>query len=237
MTSPPHNGVTLDALRSDYGAFFLAMNPTYDYTHFQQAILAPIYEDIVANREKRVMITMPFRHAKTDMGTLNFVPFYFGHHPDHTVILLCYGKKLARAFGRQIRDKMRLPLYDALFPSAMITKTSRASDEFTTCSGGKFYASGFDGTINGIGANCLVIDDPTKNRQEAMSEVVTARIQDTYNSVVRTRLEPEASILINTTRWTPQDLIGWRCQEDGAVDYFTGKEYHDGPPPAEATML
>jgi len=228
--------ISMDMLRDEYGLFFLAMNPTYEYTHFQQSILAPIYEKVVFGQLDRVIITMPFRHSKTDMGTLNFVPFYMGHHPDHTVIVLSYGKKLSRAFGRAIRDKMRLPLYDALFPAAHITAASRAADEFQTISGGKVYTSGFDGTINGIGCQLLVIDDPHKNRQEAMSEVVIDRINDTYNSVARVRLEPDAAILINTTRWTPNDLVGTRIQEDGGTDYFTGEPYRDGPAPPDAVM-
>lgn len=221
--------VGFDQVRANYGAFFLAMNPTYNYATFQQEILAPALERVVAcdPAYSRLIITMPFRFGKTDFGTLNFVPFYLGHHPDHNVILLSYGKRLARSFGRQIRDKMRSDLYRALFPESVITKSSHAADEFSTISGGKFYASGFDGTVNGLGANCLIIDDPTKNRAEAMSDTVQIFHRDLYNNVVRTRLEPDASILVVTTRWTPNDLVGWRVQEDGAVDALTGKPYDD----------
>lgn len=229
MKKPSTATIGFEDLRQDYGAFVLAMNPTYAYTHFQQTILAPIYERITRGELKRVMVTMPFRHSKTDLGTLNFVPFYLGHNPSKTVMVLSYGKKLARTFGRAIRDKMRTPLYDALFPASVISKSSHASDEFQTVSGGKLFASSFDGMINGVGVDCLIVDDPHKSRAEATSEIIIDRIRETYNNVVRTRLEPGASILINTTRWTPADLVGWRVTEDTAIDYFTKKTYIDMP--------
>lgn len=152
--------VNLDDIRHNYGAFYLAMNPTYKYTYFQQQILTPIYEAVTLKDQKfkRTMVTMPFRHSKSEGGTVNLIPFYFGHNPADTVILLCYGKKLARAFGRRIRDMMRSEMYLELFPHAAVAKQSRAADEFTLQAGGRFFASGFDGTINGLGANLCIAE-------------------------------------------------------------------------------
>lgn len=225
--TPPPPELDDDELRTNFGAFFMSQNRNYGYVPFQQEIIAPALESIVAGTERRLMVFLPFRHGKSDLITVNFVPFYLGHHPEHTVISLSYGKKLAASFGRTVKSHMGTPLYKRLFPDSVLRTDSKAKDNFMTRAGGHYYADGFDGTINGLGANLLIIDDPIKNRQEAMSEATQAFQRELYNSVIRTRLEPDASVVMVTTRWTPGDLPGWRINEDGAIDYITGLEYKD----------
>lgn len=224
----------LDELRTNYGAFYLAQNPEFEWTHYQQMIIAPALEEVCAGELDRLMIFMPFRHAKSDLVTKNFIPWYMGHHPTNTVISLSYGHKLARTFGRAVRDYMQSELYKMLFPASEIRRDSRAKDDFTTISGGHYYAAGFDGTINGLGAHLLIVDDPNKNAQDALSEQVQVFQRDLYNSIIRSRLEPNAAIVMVTTRWSPADLPGWRIREDGAIDRLRGGTFTDEPQQKEA---
>ena len=228
----PRTRVGLEDIRNNYGLYYLAMNPAFKYTYYQQVILAPIFDGIVKHEQKfnRVMNIEPFRHSKSTMGTINFVPYYLGHHPDETVMVLAYGHKLARRFGRAIRDIMqKSPLYAELFPNSRISKSSRAADEFETVAGGHFYAGGFDTGINGVGGNGLILDDPHKNKESVTSDANVAQWKSIYDNVITNRCEPGAWILANTTRWAPNDLIGWRMKEDGAFDYLNGGKYEDGP--------
>lgn len=56
--------------------------------------------------------------------------------------------------------------------------------------------------------NCLIIDDPIKNMEEAESEVTQQKIWDWYSSTAYTRLAPGGGVLIIQTRWTDVDLSG-----------------------------
>lgn len=224
-------GVSYDQIRSDYGLFLLAMNPLYTYEHFQQDIIIPVMEAIIAKDMKfqETAFILPYGHSKTDLGTLNFLPFYFGHYPDSINMLITYGKKFSRRLGKGIRDRMERPLYLELFPQAQIKRTSRAMDEFETISGGKFYAEGFDTSINGTRVNgVLIIDDPHKRKETAESEIQMDHMRETYKSVVESRCEPRCFKILNTTRHAPNDFAGWRFGEDGAWDVLRGKEYEDG---------
>ena len=69
-------------------------------------------------------------------------------------------------------------------------------------------ASGVGGSVTGQGADIFIIDDPVKNHEEAESEVYRAKVWEWYRSVVRTRLEPGASLILIMTRWHQQDLAG-----------------------------
>jgi predicted phage terminase large subunit-like protein len=77
-------------------------------------------------------------------------------------------------------------------------------------------AAGVGGAITGFGADIFIIDDPFKNQQEADSEVARERVFEWYQSVVRTRLEPDGAIILIMTRWHQKDLAGRILEnEDG----------------------
>jgi predicted phage terminase large subunit-like protein len=56
--------------------------------------------------------------------------------------------------------------------------------------------------------NCIIIDDPIKNREDADSKVMRENVWKFYTSTLRTRLEKNGKILIVQTRWHPDDLSG-----------------------------
>lgn len=56
--------------------------------------------------------------------------------------------------------------------------------------------------------NCLLIDDPHKNRAEAESSTLRGKIKEWWTSTALTRVHPKASIVVVHTRWHPDDLIG-----------------------------
>lgn len=56
--------------------------------------------------------------------------------------------------------------------------------------------------------NCLIIDDPFKDRTEADSDTIRNKTWDWYTDVAMTRLAPGGGILIINTRWHDDDLSG-----------------------------
>lgn len=61
--------------------------------------------------------------------------------------------------------------------------------------------------------NCLIIDDPIKNREEADSSLIRTKLQDWYSSTAYTRLEPNARIVVIQTRWHFEDLAGYLLEQ------------------------
>ncbi len=51
----------------------------------------------------------------------------------------------------------------------------------------------------------LILDDPIKNSEEAHSSVYRDRTWDWYRSTAHTRLEPNGSVIVITTRWHEDD--------------------------------
>ena len=68
--------------------------------------------------------------------------------------------------------------------------------------------AGVGGSITGRGAHLLVIDDPLKNAEEAMSEMIREKQWEWWLSTTRSRLEPGAVVVVLMTRWHQADLGG-----------------------------
>lgn len=66
--------------------------------------------------------------------------------------------------------------------------------------------------------NCLILDDPHKDRAEADSHTVKEAIWDTYSSTLLSRLSPGAPIILIQTRWSPDDLAGRVLAEEGSTE-------------------
>jgi predicted phage terminase large subunit-like protein len=56
--------------------------------------------------------------------------------------------------------------------------------------------------------NCLIVDDPTANREDADSDVVQDKTEEEYRDSLVSRLKPGGSIILISTRWSENDLPG-----------------------------
>lgn len=76
--------------------------------------------------------------------------------------------------------------------------------------------------------NCLIIDDPIKNAEEADSAETREKLWDWYGSTAYTRLAPGGGVLVIQTWWHDDDLAG-RLQiamaEDPEADQFELVKY------------
>lgn len=80
--------------------------------------------------------------------------------------------------------------------------------------GGGLYASTVGGQLTGMGADLLIIDDPVKNADEALSPTYRKRNWDWWQSTASTRLEPDAVVVFMNTRWHAEDLSGMLLEHE-----------------------
>lgn len=208
----------LENLRSNFGAFYLGVNVGYDYVNYQQTIIAPALEAITTGKLKRLAVFEPPRHSKSEEITIAFSAYFLGKFPSKRVMVISYSDDLAFDFGRRTRNIMETDLYKRLFPQSIIERNSRAKNAFSTISRGGYSAAGLDGKITGIGTHLLIMDDWIKNSTSANSEAEEATRRAIYNSTVRTRLEPGASIILVMTKWPGDSFSGWVLEEQGGSD-------------------
>ena len=154
---------------------------------------------------KRIIVSMPPRHGKSETSSHYAPIWYLDKFPERRVILASYAADYASEWGRKVRNSMD-EHHDRL--KVTLAKDSKAADRWNTRQGGGMVTTGVGGPLTGRGADLLLIDDPIKNWADAYSPTVRQRIWEWYLSTAYTRLEPNASIVIVMTRWHEDDLVG-----------------------------
>lgn len=168
------------------------------------------YLEKVARREiKRLMIFMPPRHGKTQATSILFPSWYLGRNPQHQIIGASYAESLAYNNSRACRDTIKSDAFQVLWPikldaEGVVNWRIRGKDNHRP----SYVAAGVGGALTGEGADLLLIDDPVKNYEDACSVVLRETNWEWYKTVARTRLQPNAAIILIMTRWHHDDLAG-----------------------------
>ena len=153
----------------------------------------------------RLMVLMPPGSAKSTYASVIFPAWWLARHPGHAIIAACHTNNLATHFARRVRN---LAAEHAAELGYEITPTQRANTDWTTTSGGGYFAAGVRGPVTGRRADLVLLDDPIKSHAEADSVVLRDNLWDWYRSDLLTRLKPNGRVVLIMTRWHEDDLGG-----------------------------
>lgn len=162
---------------------------------------------------------MPPRHGKSEVASVRFPAWFLGKNPKKSIIAASYNSEFAQGFGRQVRNIVSSQEFKNVFGDVELAEDSTAKSRWNTKDGGSYFAVGVGGSLTGRGADCLIIDDAYKNRQDADSDVIRESILNWYKSAARTRLAPNGAIIIIQTRWHDEDLSGYILSHEGKEDW------------------
>lgn len=152
-----------------------------------------------------VLIEAPPRHGKSELVSKYLPAWYLGMWPDRRVMLAAYEATFARSWGRKARqvfEEHSAPIFGRRLSE------STAADDWSTTDGGGMTTAGVGGPMTGRGANLLIIDDPVKNAEDALSATIRENQWDWWQSTASTRLEPGGVVIGIMTRWHEDDLFG-----------------------------
>lgn len=172
-------------------------------------LLAQKLEAMERGELKRLMVFMPPRHGKSELCSIRFSAWYLGKHQQAQIIGCSYAESLAYSFSYAIRETIAGEHYQKLWPLGLDTagavRWQLTGKENRRAS---YIAAGVGGGITGEGADLLIIDDPVKNAEEAESSAQRDKVYGWYTTTARTRLQPDAAIILIMTRWHVDDLAG-----------------------------
>lgn len=168
---------------------------------------------VAEGRSPRLMLSMPPQHGKSFIASERWPVWHLGKHPEHRIGVASYAQDLSTAFSVRARD-LAAEYGVATFPATLEMKPGRKTMEsWETTAGGGYKAVGVGSALTGHGVHILIVDDPHKDMQDAMSETARERVKEWYRSTAYTRLRPGGGILIIQTRWHEDDLSGWLLAE------------------------
>lgn len=212
------------------------MNPKFykDDRIYQRQLcdaLQGIFEGTLINPKtevpyKNLIINLPPRHGKSYTLTL-FCQWAMGKRKETRVISVSYNDILSGRFARNVRDGIDatkidkdLTIFSDVFPDVRI-KYGDGSYSLWALEGQYFnyLATGFGGTITGIGCSVGIIDDPVKNSVEAFNDERLEEQYSWYCDTFLSRIEEGGMQIVVMTRWSTRDLCG-RILEDDADDWY-----------------
>lgn len=187
-------------------------------------IFMSVEADVRQGKKRRVILSVPPRHGKSELATIRFPAWVLGRNPSWPIIVSAYSSGLATKFGERTRDLIKDERYSKTFP-VVLNKSTKSKNDWAIDtidangerkkSFGSYTAVGVGGSVTGKGAKIAIIDDPIKNREEANSALQRDKIWDFWTSTLSTRLEGTGNaVIVIMTRWHVDDLVGRLIEEE-----------------------
>lgn len=160
--------------------------------------------------KRGLMLTVPPRHMKSTVISNALPAWYVSRCPQRDVIMASYALSLARENGRAFRDLVGSPFHRRIWPSMRFEVDSSDAYQLYGKDNGRpnLIVAGVGGPITGKGADLLIIDDPVKSMEEAISDAYKDRVWRWFTMVALSRLSPGGKMILIMTRWTDDDLAG-----------------------------
>ena len=199
--------------RRDFLFYVRLCNPKYiisDMHVYLAKKLQGVFDDISKGKSRRLLISCPPRTGKSQMVSIEFPTWLMGKEPWREVMVAGYAQEFINKHSRSARNRVWYdPTYKKIFPKTKIIEGDSQVREWAVSGGGRYKAVGVQGQATGAGTSCLIIDDPIKSIEEALSEHQLEKIWDAFLANLYTRLTPSGNaVIVIQTRWSKDDLIG-----------------------------
>jgi predicted phage terminase large subunit-like protein len=207
------------AARKDFTSFLALMfpqtaTPSY-YLEKVHLYVADLLQSMVSGRvSPRQAISLPPRHGKSRLVSVRFVAWLIGRFPGKHIALTGFSRGLLMQFVAEARDIMALPAYKRAFPGLAPRYGWERADGVWFNNGTSVIVRSCGSKLTGRHADFIIVDDVHAGRAEAESETQRKRVVQWFSADVSTRMTPNAKLLLVSTRWRPDDIIGYVTSEE-----------------------
>lgn len=144
--------------------------------------------------------------------------WYFTKFPHKRVIMASYNEDTAAKFCRRNSDK--ITRFGNALAGISIGSVNK-STEFELSNGvGRLISRGIMSGITGNPADLIIIDDPIKNREEADSEAIRAKLWSEWQNSLKSRLAAGAKVILIMTPWHEDDMRARLLNSEKNVRYI-----------------
>ena len=210
-------------LRTDYSEYVKYVHKGMWYKTRVHSFLCKYVQNFIETENnvpyEILVIHTPPQHGKSQTITETLPSWYLGKHPNNRVIEISYNETFAIKFGKRNRSRIR-EFGGDIFGIDISKDSSKALEFEIEGHTGGMISRGIGTGVTGNPANLLIIDDPIKNRQEASSKSRRDLIYDEWLMSFRTRLAPNAKVILIMTRWHEDDLAGRLLDEETNIRYL-----------------
>ncbi len=166
-------------------------------------------------RKKHLLINVPPRTLKSELVNVFFSVYCWILKDSIQFISSSYSASLSITLSTQARRLIESDWFKQHFPDVQLSKDENTKSRYTTTNSGLRYATSTGGTVTGMGADIIVIDDP-QNPQLARSDVERENANVFFNETLRSRLNnPDKGVfIVIMQRLHEQDLTGMLLEKE-----------------------
>jgi predicted phage terminase large subunit-like protein len=160
-------------------------------------------------RNKHLLINVPPRTLKSELVNVFFSVYCWILKDSIQFISSSYSASLSITLSTQARRLLESDWFKEYFPGIQLSKDENTKSRYTNTNSGLRYSTSTGGTVTGMGADIIVIDDP-QNPQLARSDIERENANRFFNETLRSRLNnPDKGIfIVIMQRLHEQDLTG-----------------------------
>lgn len=221
----------IELSRRHFRDFIAYTKPDYTF-NWHHSMLCEKLERFARGEFKKLMVFMPPQHGKSQLTTRHLPAFLLGIRPSAKISVCCYSATLAQSFNRDIQRIIDDVPYHDIFPGTYLSASNvttdahgsylRNADIFETIGFRGFVKTvGVGGSLTGTPIDVGIIDDPFKDREEAMSIRIRDKVWSWFTDVFRTRLHNDSQELVIMTRWDEDDLAGRILKQESDWEVIT----------------
>lgn len=213
LTWNDYQDLSAEIARREFLEFILFTKPDFQ-VNWHHAFIAKKLQDFVDGKIKNLIILLPTQVGKSEMASRRLPAYIHGKFPNKKIGVISASDTKAKDFNSNVQSIIDSDKYRQVFPKTRLgtgrDKYKRTENVFDIAEkGGRLESYGIDGPANGSSFDYLILDDTIKNLQYACSIAIQKRNNNAWDSVLKLRLDNNSQILIVSTRWNEDDLVGY----------------------------
>ena len=179
------------------------------------ALISDVLLDAITQPDRRYVLSTPPRSGKSLLASVVAPLFALMLDNDASIIVKSYADTLALEHSGAAR---RLVTEHAELLGFEVDQSKSAVDRWLVSGRrGGVLSGGILSATTGFGVSCggvMIVDDPIKSVVEADSPAYRRRLLSAFRADLMSRLHPRAGVVIISSRWAADDLIGSLISED-----------------------
>jgi hypothetical protein len=175
-------------------------------------VIAAALRRLADGEYDRLMLNTPPQVGKSRTAVQWGAFWWLVRNPTHRIVIGCYGDVLAHRNGKAVRRLVEM--YGARY-GLYLERGSASMKDWALTAGGGVLAVGVGSGVTGQNADLILIDDPTKSRRDAESQLARDNVHNWYSADLLSRQAPGCPVVLIQTPWHPDDLRGRVVAEEG----------------------
>ena len=162
---------------------------------------------------KRLAISFPPGHSKSETVTKYFATWWMGNRPNDRVALASYGQLLSTQWGKATKNIMVNAGADVFGVSTFSRSAAREWFPHNVSTKqpykrGYLFSTSVGGVFTGKRGELIICDDIIKGAQEANNKTIRDNVWSWFQGEVMSRILPHSAVIMIGTRWHHDDPIG-----------------------------